>query len=285
MPLRGLPRRVACRASGFRRGSALRVSARPARHSRRSNGLAAKTCPPRPRRGSRRGCPARGARRPPGRAAISRIGFAEHRAEGSRDAPRARERSRLQMNAIAVFEERRRELDTLLAELNHVLWQRGIPAAADADGAPCDQQASLCELVERLEREVHTLPARKSVRLLAGIVFRAAQARLQAFATLAGRLSEAERARLAALLRLGEQERRGIATCEAAVRSRHCRRGTRPRRLGPTRFTGPRAGARGAAPRADGRDASGGTRRGSSPGGRAASRRPRPRRAGPRRRS
>src|SRR5712691_5346524 len=212
MPLRGLPRRVACRASGFRRGSALRVSARPARHSRRSNGLAAKTCPPRPRRGSRRGCPARGARRPPGRAAISRIGFAEHRAEGSRDAPRARERSRLQMNAIAVFEERRRELDTLLAELNHVLWQRGIPAAADADGAPCDQQASLCELVERLEREVHTLPARKSVRLLAGIVFRAAQARLQAFATLAGRLSEAERARLAALLRLGEQERRGIAT-------------------------------------------------------------------------
>ena len=107
------------------------------------------------------------------------------------------------------FEEKKRELDALLAELDHCLWERGIPSPSAAS-APCDHEAFLSELVEQLERDVNTLPARRSVALLAAILIRVTQARLRSFIALAATLSEPERRGLAALVRLSEEQRRTI---------------------------------------------------------------------------
>lgn len=108
------------------------------------------------------------------------------------------------------FEETRRELETLLAELGHRLWESGIPAPRAATEGRSNDEAFVRELIEQL-RNGETLPGRKRTALVAGILFRATEERLRTFAILGAHLSERGRRSLAALLRLPEEERRTIA--------------------------------------------------------------------------
>jgi hypothetical protein len=105
------------------------------------------------------------------------------------------------------FEERRRDLETLLAELGHRLWESGIPAPRTAEEASSNEDTFVVELLDQL-RNGATLSGRKSSALVAGILFRATEARLRTFASLNAHFSALERRSLAELLRLPAEERR-----------------------------------------------------------------------------
>jgi hypothetical protein len=114
------------------------------------------------------------------------------------------------MSTPVSFEERRQELETLIGEFRHDLWERGLTTDA---GMPASEQEALVDgLARKLESDLQALPARTSARTLAGMVIQVAAARLRTVASLAARLSATERRSLAALLRLSEEDRRTLGT-------------------------------------------------------------------------
>lgn len=116
------------------------------------------------------------------------------------------------MNASVSFDERRRELEALISEARHGLWDRDLSLTKDAGTAAADQEAFVDGLARKLERGLEALPQRMSARTLAAIAIDVAAARLRAVVSLAAGLSATERRSLATLLRLSEQERRTLGT-------------------------------------------------------------------------
>jgi hypothetical protein len=116
------------------------------------------------------------------------------------------------MDVPASFEDRRKELETLISELYHDLWARHVPLPAKAWTAGPDQEVLVRDLTRKLEGRQPVLSPRTSARTLAGIVFQVAAARLRTFAFFAARLSATERKSLAAFLRLSAEERGALAT-------------------------------------------------------------------------
>src|SRR5712691_1804224 len=100
------------------------------------------------------------------------------------------------ITAAGTFDEKCRELDGLLAQLDHDALRRGLPAPDGPSQSAGDGAQA---------------PARRTVRLLAGVVLRETEARLRGLAELAGLLSEEERWSLRTLRRLPAPERRTIA--------------------------------------------------------------------------
>lgn len=116
------------------------------------------------------------------------------------------------MSTPVSFEERRKELEELICEFHHDLWERGLSVTTDAENAALDQEALVDSLARKLESGLQALPPRTSARTLAGIVIQVAAARLRTVALLTARLSGTERTSLAALLRLSDEERRTLGT-------------------------------------------------------------------------
>lgn len=116
------------------------------------------------------------------------------------------------MSALVSFEERRKELEELICEFHHDMWERGLFVTTDAGSAALDQEALVDGLARKIENGLSALPARTSARTLAGIVIHVAMARLRTVALLTARLSSTERTSLATLLRLSEEERRTLGT-------------------------------------------------------------------------
>ena len=110
------------------------------------------------------------------------------------------------------FEERRKELEALICEFHHTLWERGLPVPSEAGRAALDQEAFVRDLARKLEGGLAMLPPRRSARTLAGVMIQVAAARLRGVASLAARLSASERSSLATFLRLSEEERRALGT-------------------------------------------------------------------------
>jgi hypothetical protein len=116
------------------------------------------------------------------------------------------------VSAPVSFEERRKELEELICEFHHDMWERGLSVTTDAGSAALDQETLVDGLARKLENGLHALPPRTSARTLAGIVIQVAAARLRTVAFLTARLSATERTSLATLLRLSEEERRTLGT-------------------------------------------------------------------------
>jgi hypothetical protein len=116
------------------------------------------------------------------------------------------------MSAPVSFEERRKELEALISEARHELWERGLSITTDAKTAAADQEAFVDGLARKLEQGLEALPPRTSARTLAGIAIQVAAERLCTVVSLAAGLSATDRRGLATLLRLSEQERRTLAT-------------------------------------------------------------------------
>jgi hypothetical protein len=116
------------------------------------------------------------------------------------------------MSSAVSFEERRKELEALIGEFLHDLWERGFSVRTDAGIAAPDQDAVVDGLARKLEERLETLGPRTSARMLSGIVIQVAAARLRAVVSLAAGLSATERSSLAALLRLSGQERSTLRT-------------------------------------------------------------------------
>jgi hypothetical protein len=110
------------------------------------------------------------------------------------------------------FEERWKELEALIGEFHHTLWERGLPLPSEAGRAALDQEAFVHDLARKLEGGLASLPPRTSARTLASVMIQIAAARLRGIASLAARLSEGERRSLGAFLRLSEEERRTLGT-------------------------------------------------------------------------
>jgi hypothetical protein len=66
------------------------------------------------------------------------------------------------------FEERRKELEALICEFHHTLWERGLPVPSEAGRAALDQEAFVRDLARKLEGGLAMLPPRRSARTLAG---------------------------------------------------------------------------------------------------------------------
>ena len=66
------------------------------------------------------------------------------------------------VSAADRFEERHKELETLIYEFQHDMWQRGCPVPTDAGTSATDQEAFVHGLAGKLESGLQVLPPQTS---------------------------------------------------------------------------------------------------------------------------
>jgi hypothetical protein len=96
------------------------------------------------------------------------------------------------VSAISSFDERRRELEALLDEVEHETWKRDRVREGNSGDSAAGQEWLLDQLMKKLGGEAG-LAGRERLRVLAEAVFEAGAERLRTISTLAARLSAEER--------------------------------------------------------------------------------------------
>src|SRR5919204_3082886 len=116
------------------------------------------------------------------------------------------------MSARVSFEDRCKELEGVVSDFLHDLWERGLSVTPDSAAPGTDHQAFVDGLARKLEKGLEGSLPRTSARTLTGIVVQVAAARLRTVISVVAGLSATERRSLATLLQLPEQERRTLGT-------------------------------------------------------------------------